>query len=121
MSKKRTQHHDKKGKLDQQVEDSTGNVFEDMELPDAETRLAKSRLAQRISQLIKAQKLSQTEAAGKLGIDQPKISALVRGRLKDFSTERLMRFITALDQDVIITIRKPKDPVHPRGRMLVET
>jgi predicted XRE-type DNA-binding protein len=120
MKSKKIQPRVKKSGLDEQVEDSTGNVFEDMELPDAETRLAKSHLARRIAQLIKAQRLSQMEAAGKLGIDQPKVSALVRGRLKDFSTERLMRFITALDQDVIITIRKPRDSAHPRGRMLVE-
>jgi predicted XRE-type DNA-binding protein len=69
-------------------------------------RITSARLAHRISEVIEAQKLSQVEAAGKLGIDQPKVWALARGRLKDYSTERLMRFVTALEEDVIITIRK---------------
>jgi predicted XRE-type DNA-binding protein len=120
MSRKKTQHRGKKAGLAEQAENSMGNVFEDMEMPDAETRLAKARLAQRISQLIKALKLSQVQAARRLGIDQPKVSALLRGRLKGFSTERLMRFITALDQDVIISIRPPKDSSHHGGQMLVE-
>jgi predicted XRE-type DNA-binding protein len=120
VKNRKTQPRVKNRGLEEQVEASTGNVFKDLELPDAETRLAKAHLAQRIVQLIKAQELSQIEAAEKLGIDQPNVSALVRGRLKDFSTERLMRFITAVKQDGIISIRKPRESAHPRGRMLVE-
>ncbi len=120
MSKKKTNLQIKKRDLDDRVEDSTGNVFDDMGLPDPEMRLIKAGLAQQISRLIKAQGLSQQKAADKLSIDQPKISAILRGRLKDFATGRLMRFIIALDQDVIISVRKPQDSAHPKGRMLVE-
>jgi predicted XRE-type DNA-binding protein len=120
MSKKKVQGHPRATDSGSHVEDSSGNVFQDMGLPDAESRLVKSRLAQQICRLIRAAKLSQQQAAEKLGIDQPKISALVRGRLKEFSTERLMRFIAALDQDVVITIREPRDSHHAGVRVLVE-
>jgi predicted XRE-type DNA-binding protein len=97
---------------------SSGNVFTDMGLPDAEERMAKAELAHQICLLIKAAGLSQTQAAKRLGVDQPKVSALMRGRLKEFSTDRLMRFITALDRDVVITIRDPEDATRPRVRVL---
>ncbi len=95
-----------------------GNVFADLGLPDADERLAKAELARQIGLLIRAAGLSQTQAALRLGVDQPKVSALLRGRLKDFSTDRLMRFITALDRDVVITIRNPQDHARPSVRVL---
>ncbi|HEV2296287.1 MAG TPA: helix-turn-helix transcriptional regulator [Tepidisphaeraceae bacterium] len=104
--------------LSVQIHDSSGNVFADMGLPDADERLAKAELAHHICLLIKGAGLSQTQAAKRLGTDQPKVSSLMRGRLKEFSTERLMRFITALDQDVIITIRDPEDEARPSVRVL---
>jgi len=94
-----------------------GNVFADLGLSDADERLAKAELAHEICSLIAGAKLSQTKAAERLGVDQPKISALMRGRLKDFSTERLLRFITALDRDVVISIRNPQNERHPRVRV----
>jgi predicted XRE-type DNA-binding protein len=106
---------------DNRVEDSTGNVFQDIGSPDPQMRLAKSRLAQHISRLIKSQGLSQQQAAKKLGIDQPKVSAILRGRLKDFAPDRLMRFILRLDQDVIIRVGDPQDEARPSLRVLVET
>lgn len=53
-------------------------------------------------------------------MDQPKVSALMRGRLKDFSTERLMRFITAVDHDVVIAIRNPRGDARATVRVLAE-
>lgn len=93
------------------AERSSGNVFVDLGLPNPEDRLAKAELARKISEIITKRRLTQTEAADLLGIDQPKISALVRGRLQAFSLERLMRFLNALGRDVEIVV-KPK----PRGR-----
>jgi predicted XRE-type DNA-binding protein len=86
-------------------------VFADLGLPNPEDRLAKAELARRISEIIAERRLTQLAAAALLGIDQPKISALVRGRLGGFSLERLMRFLNVLGRDVEIVV-KPK----PKGR-----
>jgi predicted XRE-type DNA-binding protein len=91
-----------------------------MGLGGADERLAKAGLAHHICTIIKGAGMTQTQAARRLGVDQPKVSALMRGRLKEFSTGRLMRFITALNHDVVITIRDPEDKAHPSVRVLVE-
>jgi predicted XRE-type DNA-binding protein len=87
------------------VQAGTRNVFADLGLADADERLAKAELAHEICRLIKAAGLTQVQAARRLHIDQPKVSALTRGRLKDFSTARLLRFINLLGRDVDIVIR----------------
>ncbi|MBN3911050.1 MAG: XRE family transcriptional regulator [Nostoc sp. NMS1] len=86
---------------------SNGNVFADLGLSNPEERLIKAELARKISEIIANRQLNQVQAAEVLGIDQPKISALSRGKLKDFSIDRLIRFINILGNDVEITI-KPK-------------
>ena len=88
------------------VEESSGNVFADLGYPNPQDALAKSRLAQRIAELLEAQNLTQVQAATLLGIDQPKVSKLLRGQLREFSTDRLFRFLNALDQDIVIVIRQ---------------
>lgn len=93
----------KKEKIE--VYESSGNVFADLGLEDADELLAKSGLVYRIAQVIEKRDLTQMQAAVLLGIDQPKISHLLRGHLDGFSTERLFRFLNALDQDVEIVIR----------------
>ena len=98
---------------DSTVEESSGNVFADLGYPDAEEALAKSRLAQRIAEIIDKQNLTQVQAASILGVDQPKISKLMRGQLREFSTDRLFRFLNALNQDVEIVIRE-----KPLSRLL---
>jgi predicted XRE-type DNA-binding protein len=85
---------------------SSGNVFADLGLPRADERLAKAQLAHEICLMITAEKLTQTQAARRLGLDQPKVSALMRGRLVGFSAERLMRFLILLGRDVDIVIRR---------------
>jgi predicted XRE-type DNA-binding protein len=90
------------------LEESSGNVFADIGVPNAEEYLAKTKLAYQINRLIEARGLKQIEAAELLGIDQPKISALACGRLSGFSMERLFRFLAILNQDVVIMI-KPHD------------
>jgi predicted XRE-type DNA-binding protein len=120
MKSDKTRKKTKTVDLDFVVQDSTGNVFRDIGLSDPEMRLAKARLAQHIARLIKSHGLTQKEAAEKLGIDQPKVSAILRGRLKDFATDRLMRFIMRLNQDVIISFSNPPDHSHPSVRVLLE-
>lgn len=87
----------------------TGNVFADLGYADAEERQTKLRLAYTINGVVARRRLTQAAAAKKLGINQPKVSALANYKLDGFSVERLMTFLTALDQDVEIVIRnKPR-------------
>jgi predicted XRE-type DNA-binding protein len=83
---------------------STGNVFADLGLAEPETALAKAELARRINEIILKKGLKQAEAATVLGVDQAKVSALSRGLLTGFSTDRLLRFLNALGRDVQIII-----------------
>ncbi|HWR14491.1 MAG TPA: helix-turn-helix transcriptional regulator [Terriglobales bacterium] len=89
----------------------SGNVFADLGLPSSEEALAKAELAQKITAVMQAKGLTQVELAKRLGVDQPKVSALVRGRLSGFSLERLMRFLLLLGQDIKITVQ-----ASPRSR-----
>ena len=111
----------KERKTEIPVTESSGNVFADIGLPEAEEELTKAQLASHIRQVVKRQRLTQVEAAAVMGIDQPKVSALLNGRLANFSSERLMRLLTALGQDVDITVRaKPRNRTHGRIRVLGE-
>ena len=95
---------------DTRVQISSGNVFADLDLPNPEERLVKAELASKIGSAIEQKNLTQMEAAELLGIDQPKVSALTRGRLSGFSTARLLRFLNALGNDVEIVVKpKPED------------
>lgn len=92
------------------VTPSSGNVFADLGLPNADEELAKADLAFEISRIIEERGFTQVEAAEIMGVDQPKVSALVRYRLDGFSMERLYRFLNALGTDVEIIVRpKPKN------------
>lgn len=93
-----------KNKFD--VVPSSGNVFTDLGLPRADEKQTKVRLAVAINRILHDQRLSQVRAARRLHINQPKISALSNYRLEGFSVERLMNFLTALDRDVEIIVRK---------------
>src|ERR1700675_2715124 len=83
---------------------SSGNVFQDLGLRNADERKTKVRLAVAINQIVEQSRLSQAAAGRQLGINQPKVSALANYRLEGFSVERLMNFLTALDRDVDIVI-----------------
>ena len=85
---------------------SSGNVFADFGFKDADDRLAKSELALQIAKIIKARRLTQAATAERLGIDQPKVSRLLGGKLHGFSTGQLMRFLNALGHDVEIFVRE---------------
>jgi predicted XRE-type DNA-binding protein len=97
---------------------SSGNVFAELHLSDAEEKQTKTRLAVPINRILAGQELSQAAAARRLKINQPKISALANYRLEGFSVERLMHFLTTLDRDVEIVIR-PKPRSRKGARILV--
>lgn len=100
------------------VQQSSGNVFADLNLTNPEERLIKAELASKISRTIEQKNLTQIEAAELLGIDQPKVSALTRGRLSGFSTARLLRFLNALGNDVEIVV-KPKPENRSEAKITV--
>lgn len=97
---------------------SSGNVFADLGFADAGERQTKVRLAIAINDVLQRRGLSQGKAAGQLNINQPKVSALSKYRLQGFSVERLMRFLTSLNQDVEIIIRDRPRTRRP-GRVFV--
>jgi predicted XRE-type DNA-binding protein len=96
----------------------SGNVFRDLGLRDADELDAKANLAIRIARIIDRRGLTQTRAAKILRIDQPKVSAVVRGHLEKFSLERLCEFLTRLGCDVDIHVREKSKKATP-GRMRV--
>lgn len=98
------------------VTPSTGNVFADLGLPDAEELFVKSNLAMKINIIIEKRHLSQTQAAAILGIPQPKVSMIQHGKLRGFSLEKLCHFLTLLgrDVDIVITDRKKNGVGHMR-------
>jgi predicted XRE-type DNA-binding protein len=100
------------------VKTGSGNVFADLGLLNPEERLAKAQLVNRISEIIKERKLTQAKAGEILGIDQAKVSKLVRERLSEFSTSTLMEYLTRLDQDVEIVVR-PKPSSRETASLLV--
>lgn len=102
----------KKSRSEATITPSSGNVFADLGLPDAEDLMAKANLALHIKRTIEARKLTQVQAASLLGLDQPKVSSIINGRLDGFSTERLMRFLNDLGCDVNISVSAP----HPEMR-----
>ena len=93
----------------------SGNVFADLGFPDAEERQTKLRLAYALNTILDKQHLAQAAAAARLGLNQPKVSALRNYKLEGFSVERLMTLLNALDQDVEIVIRaKPRSRAAAR-------
>ncbi|OFV95262.1 MAG: XRE family transcriptional regulator [Acidobacteria bacterium RIFCSPLOWO2_02_FULL_60_20] len=96
----------------------SGNVFADLGFANAEEMLAKAELAHRITAIIEHRRLTQSQAAEILRIDQPKISALKRGRLSGFSLERLLRLLLLLGRDVEIVVKEPRPAKRP-ARLLV--
>jgi predicted XRE-type DNA-binding protein len=100
------------------VEESSGNVFADLGLPDPEERLAKADLAIAIAREIASRGMTQAEAAELLGVAQPDISNLRRGRLSGYSIERLTRLLNALGQDVEIRVC-PAGTGSERGHLRV--
>ena len=100
------------------VTESSGNVFADLGLPDPDGLAARAELTRRIVAVVRARALSQRAAAKLLGLRQPDVSLLLRGRWTRFSTDRLLRCLRALGQDVRIVIRPKPRPRAP-ARLIV--
>ena len=95
----------KTSKRESHVTESSGNVFEDLGLPNPEQELLKAQLTLQIYTILKNSGMTQVEIAKILGVQQPQVSLLMRNRAGNFSVGRLMEFLTALRQDVEITVR----------------
>ena len=89
-------------------EPSSGNVFADLGLADAGEHLIKAGLVVKIDRTIRQRHLTQAAAAQLIGIDQPKVSAMLAGQFRGYSVERLMRFLVALGHDVEIVVKPRK-------------
>jgi len=87
------------------VTESSGNIFADLGLPNAEQELVKAQLTLQIYRIVKQRGMTQSETARLLGVKQPHVSLLMRNRAGTFSVGRLMEFLTALGQDVEVTVR----------------
>ena len=85
------------------VESSSGNVFEDLGFPDAREMKIKSLIAMQIQRVINKRNLTQVEAATLMGIDQPKISAILNGKFRGFTIDRMLRFLEALNVEVTLS------------------
>jgi predicted XRE-type DNA-binding protein len=96
----------------------SGNVFADIGLPNAEEHLVKAGLVYKIGALMKQRGLKQVEAAALFGVKQPDVSKMLRGDFRQFSVERLLRFLVALGQDVEIVVKPPRNAHdHPALRV----
>ena len=99
------------------VIESSGNVFKDLGLPNADVLQAKSDLVHLICSIIEKRRITQSEAAEILKVSQPKVSALLNRRIQGFSIERLTKFLNALNHDVNIVVRPRRSAA--RGRLAV--
>ena len=100
-------------------ENSSGNVFADIGLPHADEHFIKAQLVFKIHTQIKQRGLKQIEAAALLGVAQPDISKMLRGDFRQFSVERLMRFLVALGQDVQIVVKPHRGPIGQAALQVV--
>jgi predicted XRE-type DNA-binding protein len=100
------------------VDEGSGNVFADLGFANPDLALAKAELVQRIRDLIEERELTQVKAAKLLRLDQPKVSALVRGRVEGYTIDRLFRFLNALGQRVEISVRPHGDDAEARAVMV---
>jgi len=99
-------------------EDGSQNVFADIGVRDPEDSLVRAKLVKQIAEIIEKKSLRQSEIADILGVDQSKVSKLVRGRISGFTSDRLLRFLNRLGCDVKIEIRRTRI-VKTRGRVTV--
>jgi predicted XRE-type DNA-binding protein len=88
------------------------NVFKDIGVPNAEEHFVKAQLVFKIDAILKARGLKQVEAATLFGVRQPDVSKMMRGEFRQFSVERLLRFLVALDQDVEIVVKPHRSRNH---------
>ena len=96
---------------------SSGNVFADPDVLDADAHLLKAELVSRIDTIVRQRGITQTEAARILGLSQPDVSRLLRGDFRQYSLERLFRLLTALGRDIDIVIRQPRSATGGKLRI----
>jgi|SRR5579864_3383241 len=113
-------HNGKRSKKAILVEAGSGNVFRDLNVPNPDEALAKAELVQKIIDIINQRNLTQKETAAILGIDQPKVSNLLRGKFDGYSTERLFRFLNFLGHDVEIFIGPSRAKNKPASTRVVK-
>lgn len=89
-----------------EIEESSGNVYADLQIPDAEAMYVKARLASKIGDIIRHRHLTQQQAAEILGIPQPKLSGLLRGQFRGISETKMIECLNRLGRDVEIVVRK---------------
>jgi predicted XRE-type DNA-binding protein len=104
----------KKRKIE--IYEGSGNVFADLGLPNPEERLLKANIVSELHRLIKQRGLTQVKAAKLIGIHQPDLSLLLRGDFDDYSVGRLMKMLTAFEQDIEI-VMKPNRKAGKPGRI----
>ncbi len=92
------------------IERGSGNVFADLDLPDADSLIIKAELVARIDAIIRRRGITQTEAGRMLGLSRPDVSRLLRGDFHEYSLERLLRLLARLGRDIEIVIRRPRSP-----------
>jgi predicted XRE-type DNA-binding protein len=90
------------------AQESTGNIFADIGLDDAEKMEVKARLAFKISEIIKHRHLTQTQAAEVLGMPQPKLSGMLRGQFRGISETKMLECLNRLGRDVQIVVKKAR-------------
>jgi predicted XRE-type DNA-binding protein len=90
-------------------ETGSRNVFKDLGVPNADEHMVKAQLVFKIDSIMKERRLKQVQAAVLFGVRQPDISMMLRGEFRQFSVERLLRFLVALDQDVEIVVKPHRD------------
>ena len=100
------------------IEKSSGNVYADLGVPDAEEMLVKAKLSMKIAEIIRLQKMTQTQAAQVLGMPQPKLSNMLRGRFRGISETKMLECLTRLGRDVQIVV-KPSSKARKIGRVSV--
>jgi predicted XRE-type DNA-binding protein len=102
-----------------EMQDTSENIFADLGRPDAQEHYLKAQLVFQIEQIMKRRKLTQTAASKLMGIKQPDVSNMLRGRFRGYSIERILGFLQCLDQDIEIVI-KPKSSKSKAGRIIVK-
>lgn len=100
-----------------EIHEGSGNVFADLGLPDADSHFLKAQVVAELYRIARERKLTQAEAGRIVGISQPEVSRLFKGRFREYSVERLMEFLTAFDRDVEIVCRPRLKRSIERGRI----
>jgi predicted XRE-type DNA-binding protein len=88
-----------------EVHESSGNIFADLDLPDADNHFLKAQIVAELYRLTNERELTQAKAGLLMGVSQPEVSRLFKGNFREYSIERLMTFLTAFDRDVEIVSR----------------